>query len=208
MRFKFLLICLIVLSTGSSAQEITVGSKEPITEFEVNIGGKVYLFKEGEIKKLDTVLSKPSISIKLADYKKFDNGAVSFQYPRHLSFEFEKDAGYKGWTLSGNNMVVMFFEFDAKVAMDDLLVEMVNKFGKENCKQEVFRKELGHKICEGVQLHVTLVGQQLSLGFYELVLKDGKSRFIAFQESLGEEGISTDEFKAGFKIINATIFYN
>jgi len=208
MRFKFLVICLIALSTASSAQETIAGSQEPITEFEVIIGGKVYSFKEGEIKTLDTVLTKPSISIKLAENRKFDNGAVAFQYPRHLGFEFQKAEGYKGWTFSGNNMVVMFFEFDAKVPIDDFVDEMVNKFGNNNCRQEKFQKELGHKICDGVKLNVTLVGQQLTLDFYELILKDGKSRFLAFQESLGEEGVSTDEFKKGFKIINATILYN
>lgn len=69
--------------------------KESIATFEIKINGKKYLVKEDEVLRLDSTFSKPSISIKLTDYRTFINDAVSFQYPGYLSFAYEEDEGYK-----------------------------------------------------------------------------------------------------------------
>ena len=92
------------------AQETNSGSTEPKFSFELKINGKTYLIKEGEEIMLDSVFKKPSVSIKISDYKKFDNTHVSFQYQRHLSFEYEEEDAYRSWTFSGNNIVVLLFE--------------------------------------------------------------------------------------------------
>jgi hypothetical protein len=199
---------LLFIYLNSCAQEIKINSsQEPKSTFEISISGKSYLIKEGEELRLDTTLSKPLITIKLADYKKFDNSSISFDYPGYFSFEYEQDSGYKNWTFTGNNIVVMVFEIDVKTSLDALVEEMVSKFGKQNCRIENFQKELGNKSWNGKKLKVTLAEQTLSLDFYEITLADGKSRFIAFQDSKKENGSSTEEYKKGFITINSTIAY-
>jgi hypothetical protein len=154
---------------------------------------------------LDLTASKPSISIKLSDRKKFEAASLSFDYPRHLSFEFEKDAGLKTWTLNGNSLVVTLFELDGQIPLNTLIESMVNKFGKRNCTVEDFKKEFGHQLTSGKRLHVKLAGTNLTIDFYALASGDAKSRIISFQDTIKDNGDPSDEFSAGFQMINSSI---
>jgi hypothetical protein len=180
---------------------------EPKSTFEVTINGKKYQMTENEPLKLDTSFSKPTINIKVSDYKKFDNSIISFQYPKHLSYQFEQDYGYKIWTLSGNDFVVMLFEMDTKTSLDGLTEELVKKFGKSNCVVTDFRKELGRKKCDGKKITVTLIGEKLAVECFEVKLNDFKSRFIYFQNTL-KDGAIQKESVQGFNTINSTINFN
>ena len=140
----FLILTFWVLSVyAQQAKDST--EREPKNSFEVFINGKRYKVVEGEVLTLDTTLSKPSISIRLSDRKKFETPSLSFEYPKHLSFEYEKNPGIKTWTLTGNSLVVMLFEFEDKTPLDTLTDALVEKFGKKNCVAENFKKELGHQ---------------------------------------------------------------
>jgi hypothetical protein len=192
----------------SSAQTIDSSfGLEPKNEFYLNINGKTILVNENEELKLDTIFLKPTISIKLSDRKRFDNKSVMFQYPSYYSFEFESDLGYKNWTFSGNNIVVMFFEFTVKVPLSEITDGMVEKFGKQNCTVSPFSKKLGKNVCNGKNIRVSIGGELLSVDYYDLGSKGGKSRFIAFQNSLQEDGSSTEEYIKGFEMINPSINY-
>lgn len=182
-------------------------SSEPETIFKVSINGKTYDVSENEDLKLDTILSNPTISIKLSDYKKFKTSSVSFDYPRHLSYEFEQDYGYKNWTFNGNNLIVLFFELDAETTLTNLVNQMVKKFGKNNCVIEDFQKELGKKVRNGKKLFVTMAGQKLLLECYEIKLNDYKSRFIYFQDTL-DNGKHSKEYEIGTALIESTIIFN
>ncbi|MBK7763765.1 MAG: hypothetical protein IPI46_10400 [Bacteroidetes bacterium] len=190
------------------AQETKDASSiEPKTNYEIFLNGKTYLLTEGEVLKLDTTLVNPSISIKSTSSKKFSNPSLSFKYPKHLSFEFEQDFGYKNWTLSGNSLVVLLFEIDAKATMDNLVDEMAKKFGKKNCKIEDFEQSLGRKKCKCKKLRVSLAGINLTMTFFDVSGEDYTSRFIAFQDTMNEDGSSTEEYLQGFKMIDESIVY-
>ncbi|MEP6845357.1 MAG: hypothetical protein ABI861_05115 [Panacibacter sp.] len=208
MKFLYPAIFILGITVNSAAQENNIkSSKEPKSSFELKINGKIYLIKEEEELKLDTILSNPSISIKLSDFKKFDNSHISFQYQRHLSFEYEEDEGYKNWTLSGNNIVVLMFEFDVDVPFSEFIGEMVTKFGKENSSVVDFKKQLGGKDFNGKKLSVSIAGQKLDLDFYEIKLGDNKSRYIEFQNTLDDNNSSSEEYLTVFNKINSTIVF-
>ena len=119
MRQSLLLFSFLIFSGISLSAQDVKSNTEPKTNFELIINGKKYLVSEDEELKLDTAISRPSITIKLSPLKKFDNNAISFQYPRHLTFEFEQDFGYKSWTFSGNSTVIMLFENDGIISTGD-----------------------------------------------------------------------------------------
>ncbi|CAN5872214.1 hypothetical protein BH11BAC4_BH11BAC4_04660 [soil metagenome] len=206
MKVFFLNLVLLIAISSTGQSQDSKGSAEPKSTFEVKISGKTIQLSEDEVLAMDTTLVNPVISIKLSEYKKFDNGSMSFQYPRNLSFEFEQDFGYKNWTFSGNSLVVLVFELDAKTTVTTLVDEMVKKFGKKNCSIEDFEKELGHKKWTGKRLNVSLAGQKLRLDCFEIKLDDFKSRFIYFQDSL-EAGANSAEYLRGFNIIDSTIHF-
>jgi hypothetical protein len=203
----FLILTFWVLSVyAQQAKDST--EREPKNSFEVFINGKRYKVVEGEVLTLDTTLSKPSISIRLSDRKKFETPSLSFEYPKHLSFEYEKNPGIKTWTLTGNSLVVMLFEFEDKTPLDTLTDALAEKFGKKNCVAENFKKELGHQLLNGKRLHVTLAGTKLNLDFYEFNSEDSKTHFISFQDTLKDDGDFSDEFNLGFQLINNSIRFS
>lgn len=197
---------MMVCSFALAQNQSNTNNSEPKATFEVTVNGKKYNVSENEDLKLDTLL-KPTISIKLSDYKKFKSSAISFDYPRHLSYTFEQDYAYKSWTLSGNSLVVLVFEMDVNTPLTSLVSEMIKKFGKKNCVVEDFEKELGHKMCTGKKINVTLAGQKLVLECFELKLNDFKSHFIYFQDLI-ENNENSKEYETGFNIINSSIIYN
>jgi hypothetical protein len=181
------------------------GAMEPKNRFEITIDGKTYQVVEGQVLQLESTLSKPSISIKLSDLKKFEAASLSFDYPKHLSFEYEKDSGVTTWTLNGNSLVVTLLALDAKIPLNTLIEPMIKKFGKKNCTVEDFKKEFGHHLTNGKRLHVNLAETNMTIDFYEINSGDGKSRIMTFQDMVKDNGESSEEFKAGFQMINSSI---
>jgi hypothetical protein len=197
------LICMLASCLPVQAQD-QKNNTEPKSNFEVTINGKKIKIAEDEEFIIDSVLVKPTISIKLSALKKFENASISFDYPKHLTFEFEQDYGFKNWTLSGNSFTIMVFEMDAKTTLSSLTAEMVKKFGKKNCVTEDFEKELGNLKCAGKSLTVKLAGQKLLMDCYEIVLNDFKSRFIYFQDVFTDDQHSA-EYQEWFNTINSSI---
>jgi hypothetical protein len=195
----------LILCLSGRAQEIKNKSHlEPKSTFQVTVNGKNYEVSEEEDLKIDTLKLKATISIKLSKRKKFDNSSISFEYPRHLAFDFEEDAGYKSWTFTGNSLVIIIFELDAETPLSALVEEWVKKFGVKNCVVKDFQKQLGPKKWKGSQLTVSLVGQKLDIDCYEIVLNDNKSRFIYVQDTL-EENLHSKEYEEGLIILNSSI---
>jgi hypothetical protein len=82
---------------------------------------------------------------------------------------------------------------------------MVKKFGKKNCTVEDFKKELGHQLTNGKRLHVKLAGINMTIDFYEINSDEAKPRIMSFQDLIKDNGEPSDEFKAGFQVINDSI---
>lgn len=194
-----------LLSNTLLSQELKTGNYiEPKANYEININGKMYKAIEGESITIDANLVKPIITINQSELKRFDFSSIAFDYPKHMAYEFEQDFGYKNWTLTGNNIVILIFEMDVETTLTSLVNEMVKKFGKKNCSVEDFEKELGNKLCKGKQLTVTMAGQKLIMDCYEVVLNDYKSRFVYFQDVYNDNQ-HTGEYQQWFNSIKESI---
>jgi len=208
MKIYLPLLLWMFASAFTTAQTSSPPAQEPKSGFILNINGKEYTISEGDELKLDNPIDHPVISVKLSEFKTFDNGSVVFNYPAYYSFEFDQDFGYKNWTLNGKNYIVMFFELDAQTPLDDLIEGMVKKFGKSNCKVVPVQLKLGEKQLDGKRINISLVGQKLTLDFLEIKLHDFKSRFIAFQDTKNDDGTASEESFKSFHIIDSTIKYS
>lgn len=206
MKTVALIAILLIFCPDAQSQNSSTAREEPGAIFEITINGKSYPILQGESLKLDSIIDKPVISVKLSDYKIFNKSSLSFRYPAFMSYEFQQDFGFKNWTLNGNNLSILFFEMDAETNLNMLVSEMVKKFGKKNCSVEDFRKELGNKTCDGKKLFVSLIGQKLVLECYEIKLNDYKSRFLYFQDVITEEQHSKEYYSA-LEMVNSTIVY-
>jgi hypothetical protein len=176
---------------------------EPKNLFKVTTETQEFNYSEGDELILNPTSSK--VKIELLNYKKFDSGTVSFHYPSNFAFESDKDYGYTNWSFDGNNVVVLYFEIDNDTKMQEYIDMMIDQFGKKNCKTEKKQMQLGGKMLSGTRINISLIGQLLSLEFFEIPLSDYKTRFIAFQDSKDEEGNNSKELADTIKMVDSTI---
>ncbi|MFT4695373.1 MAG: hypothetical protein ACI8RY_000529 [Urechidicola sp.] len=199
MKKLVILIAYIFILGNSFTQE----SKEKAeATFVININGKEYTINEGEELKIDT----STIFVKMAEYRKIKTEYLSFNYPSNFSFEFDKEFGFKNWTLSGNDFVIMYFEIEIKSELDEFVNAMVTQFGEKNCKTKKTKKKLGNLTLKGTNILVSVFGEQLSIDFLEINPKGNKSKFIAFQDSLDQKKSSKEGIKT-LNMISKSIIY-
>lgn len=202
MNKRLLLITLLTFNTILNAQTSSSGDfEEPKNQFKIKIDTKEIIVTEGEFFDLENTKNK-KISIELLNYKKFEPGKISFDYPTSYAFEYEFDAGFKNWTFDGSNVVIQYYEIEADVTIDDLIDGMIKNFGKKNCKLEDTKIILGNYNLSGKRINVSLLEQKLSIDFYEIQLNDGIKRYLGLQDSKDENGLNSAELSSTLELIN------
>jgi hypothetical protein len=208
MKNNILIVTLLLLGILSNAQDIDHSKKYTKTLFEVQVNSEKHIIEEGKTIDIDGKLQNPKITVKLMPSKKFNGGNLEFEYPNNYSFEYEESLGYKNWTLDGNDYIIMIFDIDGKMQLEDFVQSMIQQFGKQNCKTKNIETTLGDKKIKGTQIYVELVGEKLIIDFYQYSSSDNNSKFISFQDSLDYQGNLSNEAIMTFKMINESIKYN
>ncbi|WP_298899629.1 hypothetical protein [uncultured Psychroserpens sp.] len=191
------IICILAFSLCITAQD----SKAPSIKIDIEVNGEKYQVKDGGTIKVDG----KTITAKTSDYLTFNFGALVFDYPKHYAYEFEKDIGYRNWTLDGNDFIFMYFEYEDDISLNLFIQAMVERFGRESCKVTDKSTTLGKLKLVGQRIDINLIGTKLSYDIYELNTNDGKTHFISFQDSKNEDGTDSQESKDMFKIMDKTI---
>ena len=173
----------------------------PVLKLDVLIDGKQFSIHDGDTLKYDS----KSIVVRTSQYMTFDFEALKFDFPKHFSNEFEHGEGYKTWTLDGNNFVIMYFIFDVEVDRDVFIKEMVDKFGKKNCTLSDRRTRLGNIDLAGKRINITLAGVKITYDIFSLNTNDGKTHYIAFQDTKGDDGSESQEGLETLDVLNKTI---
>ncbi len=198
---KTSLIILIALMMSYIINAQDTKEQVPLVKLDVLINGEKYQINDGD----SLIVNGDTIRIKTSDLMTFDFGALIFDYPKHFSFEYEQDFGYKNWSLDGNDFVIMYFEFEAEVELDVFIAEMVKQFGKKNCKISDNDTQLGKLSLSGKRINVDIIGAKLTYDMYRLTTNDFKTHFIAFQDSKNDDGSDSQEGTKTIEIINKTI---
>src|SRR4026208_1865327 len=99
---------ILFFALSTSFAQHGVDPKRPKIKLDVVIDGKQFSMNDGDTIKHDS----KSIIIRTSKYMTFDNEALSFDFPKHFSCDFEQEEAYKNWTLDGNNFVIMYFVLD------------------------------------------------------------------------------------------------
>jgi len=188
------------LAWHSFAQTIP-GQNQPVMKLEVLIDGKPFTLYDGDTLQYDS----KSIVIRTSPYMTFDFEGLMFDFPKHFTSQFERGVGYKTWTLDGNDFVIMYFVFDMPIEASVFVKEMVDKFGKKNCTLSDRRTRLGNIDLAGKRINITLVGVKLTYDLFELKTNDGKTHYIAFQDTKGDDGSESQEGLETLDVLNKTI---
>ena len=203
MRTYIFILLSTIFSVNAYTQEET-----PKSQIVLEINGEEYYFNDGQSIKLEGIFENPKITVRVADTRTLKIGSFQFDYPSHFAYQYDEDFGYRNWTLDGKEFVIMYFEFDEEMPLDFFIEEMVKQFGKQNCKLESKTMQLGDKVLHGKRINITLIGQRLTLDFMEIILNDSMTHFIAFQDTIQEDGSPTKEGKEAVEMIDETIRYN
>jgi hypothetical protein len=186
---------------SSVFSQSTSGENKPVLKLDVLIDGKEFSILDGDTLKYDS----KSIVIRTSQYMTFDFEALKFDFPKHFSNQFEHGDGYKTWTLDGNDFVIMYFIFDIKVERDAFIKEMVDKFGKKNCTLSDRRTKLGTIDLSGKRINIALAGVKITYDIFSLNTDDGKTHYIAFQDTKGDDGSESQEGLETLDVLNKTI---
>ncbi len=182
-------------------------SKEPPLEFVVNVGGKSMTITEGKPANLEGMFTNPKISVAPQPFRVFPYQGITFKYPR--SFTFEADLAtpnYKNWTLSGNDLVIMYFVLEGQITTDDYASKMMDELGRKNCKitNANAKITLGKQTLSGTTFHATVASQKMGIDIYRVPSPGITTKFLVFQESLDEQGNRSDEGKQAIKEIESS----
>jgi len=176
----------------------------PPAVFLLQLNGKEYTLNEGEATNLDGNFNNPSVVVKMADYRKFDDGKISFRYKSNSAYKYTESVGAKTWTFAGD-CTVLLFELDGNVKMDVIIESVMGQFGKENCKLEPASRLIGGKQIAGEKINVSLAGQKLVQEYYQLELNDGKTNILAFQNTGKDDGSVSEEGKEGLELVASSV---
>lgn len=201
-KVQLLLIFFSFISTSLIAQQSNTNS-----QFSLFINGKEYAIEEGKELKLNETLTNPVFKIVSELNHTFDNGTISFKYPKSFAKEEEGGIGYKSWTLDGNDFNIMLFNFDGKIETEAFTDIIIKKFGKKNCSQSQIQKTIGNKQMDGVRLKISIAKIIIHQDFFKLPIEGKISSFLVFQSTESDNGGLSEEELSTMKLFNETVKY-
>jgi len=184
------------ISTAQNKKE----NAAPQLNLEISVNGKSFLVKEGDTLQIED----SQIIVKTSQYKTFDYGIVQFDYPNKMAFSYEHDYEFRTWSLDGNDFVFLYYEFGVPIDLDDLVEEMVKKFGRKNC--QIIDKEivLGNVELSGKRIDVDLLGQKFTYDLYRIEKNHSKTYVVSFQDVKNPDGSDSKDFNDAMNVIGQT----
>ena len=198
------LLLSLLLDYGSSTAAGPDESKEPPLEFVVKVGEKTISIIEGKTIQLDGVFTNPQIAVKPQPYRVFPYQGITFKYPRSFAFEADlANPSGKNWTLSGNDLKIMYFVLNSQITTSNYADSMIDQFGRGNCNVTDANAKitLGKQTLSGTTFQVTVVNHKMLMNIYRIPSRGAVTKLIVFQDSLDDAGNRSTEGKQALKEI-------
>lgn len=202
-------LCSLACTTSNPPSGQVAGpdeSQEPPQSFVLAIDGDSVRLIEGEPARLDGTFTNPELTLTAEPHRIFPYGGVRFSYPRTFTFEADLDNDYREWTLSGNNLKIMYFKFAANQTTADFADGLMEQFGRRNCRitDAQARISFGDHTLSGTSLHATVAGHSLMIDVYQVPSEAGWTRLLVLQDNPNEAGERSSEGEAAIKLIQET----
>jgi hypothetical protein len=167
---------------------------EPKLSFIVSLGATRAAVMEGRPSKLPGDFHDPSVSIEIKPERTFTHAGLRFEYPRHFSFEAQLGET-SSWILSGNDLKIMVFRFNAPVTLEAFVQQLIQRFGPSTTTGPL-RLKLGDTEYEGRRLLVHLAQQELTQDVVALPTLSGKARLLVLQDEPKQAGAESEPARA------------
>jgi len=208
-RIGILSIAIPLLGLGCRMRTATNDeSQEPPLEFVVHVDDTSVTLIEGESGQVNGTFTNPKVSVTPRPYRTFPYQGITFQYPRAFNFEADlSDPDSKNWTLSGNDLKIMYFVLNSQLTTRDFAKDMIDRFGRENCKllNANAKITLGKETLSGTTIQMTVASSRMVMDIYH-VPSSNKSvtKILVFQDNLDDNGHRSAEAKQALKEIESS----
>ncbi len=195
-----LFICAIDVAAAFAVDE----SAEPPLKYVVKVGGKTVTMSEGQPVRFEGSFTNPEVSFEPQSYRVFPYAGVSFNYPKAFVFEADvSDSDAKNWTMSGNDLTIMYFEIEGQLTSADFANNMISEFGQENAQVSNPNAaiELGSQKLTGTTLRVKIASHRMEMDVYKVPSSGSKTRLFVVQDNLDDAGKRSKEWKRTLAMI-------
>ena len=178
----------------------------PPARFVLSIDGAPHPMVAGEPLELLIGDQKHVLSLEEKDTRILQAAGLRFEYPRMMSFEYQKDTGSRIWTLHGNDSVVMVFKFPFATSPEDFIAEQISAYSSLG---EVGSSDaeitLEGKTIKGKRLTVKAQKFTLFVELFPIDAADASQRWLALQDSCHDGGTINSEFLKVKSMLSATL---
>jgi hypothetical protein len=192
MKSTILLITLSLFALTSLAVDETI---EPELKYKLIINGKEYAVSTVTSTLIEGDFSNPTIRLVSEKYRLFDYGKIQFKYPARMTWEADlRDEKSRSWTLTGNDVTVMYAITPHDMSLDEWADNFADRFGKERVLITQTKLMLSGKEYEGRNLLVKMFGESMRLEVYTLPTESG-SRVLTIQDGRQDKRAKSLEYE-------------
>jgi len=193
--------CALVLLTCAKAGPGTE-SAEPHQLFLLEIGERTVPVVLGRPFEVEIDGKTVTMKLHVRPYRVFEAAGVRFRYPRHFTFEYEKDAGVTQWTFEGPNTVLTLAAGQDPAewlrATEQALLERYGSPRRSDVELVLAKRRL-----KGSRLDIRLAGESIRQDLYAFRTDRGTCLLI-IQDSLTDQGAPTADTKAAVTLLQQT----
>jgi len=182
-------------------------SAEPPELFLLELGEQRVPVRLG--RSFDVEIDGKSVTMKLhvKPYRVFEAAGVRFRYPRHFTFECEKDDGATTWTLAGLPNTVLILVLAARQDPAEwrqtMAQELLKEYGSPSTDGSDVELELAQRRLKGSRVAFRLEGRPFHQDIYAFHTGKGTCALI-IQDTLTDKGARTADTKAVVTLLQQT----
>ncbi len=195
------LLMLACVTTGSAifADDTT----EPPLSYTLEVDGLKFLITADKTVILKGNFQNPKVTLRASSTRRFEHVGIAFDYPANFTFEADvSEPGIRSWTMSGNNVTLMLFDFEQPVKPAELIASTAESLETNVDRMEPTTIKLGSLNAEGQSALLKVGEVALTYSVVALPAAEGKSRLLIVQDLPQENGQPSDEKTAILKTLD------
>ena len=177
---------------------------EPPLKYSLVVNGTAHELTLGNAIQIEGEFTNPSVELKAASTRHFSFGDIEFEYPASFGWEAEVTSdSEKGWTLSGQELTVMYMIMAADVDAALFLELMAGQLGIEGARPTGVTRQLGGNAHEGFSLSIQMGAVSLLTEAFALP-SNGGTRLLVLQSNADSGDWETKECKVALALLSKT----
>lgn len=175
---------------------VALASDEPPTRLRVEIDGTSHVLAAGATHSVVVDGRTLRLRVEELPWRQFHEGSLRFDYPRHMSWEFDASPP-RSWVLDGNDAVLSVFDNAGQAATPaQAASELARHFRMPEAGTTPARLRTAKTgTLRGVAITIKLATTALGYEYYA-VSKDDAAWLLVLQGTLDDHGAHSAEFRA------------